>query len=130
MDLQHWLTPEGVKTIVELLVVLMSAVTAALSLLGYRKQAVELETAKDTIETHEQTIANATKTAVALVTGVQTFRDNAAPEHADALKQAIMDATKAFNVEHIVLPLVKAVTEGQGNAQSALVQPTPQPVKA
>lgn len=127
MDWQKWLTPDGVKTIIELVIVAMSAVTAVLALLGQKDKAAKLEEAKDTLAAKEETIANATKTAVAIVQGVEKFRDNATPEASAELKKQIMDVTQAMGVEHIVQPLVKAATEGTGSALAALAQPNPAP---
>lgn len=130
MDYTKWMTPEGVKTGIEFVVVLMTSVTALLSLLGYRNQAAKVAEAKEVIEAkeatilaHADTLQNATKVAVAIVQGVEKFSKGADPEDAQALKDAIKSTTTGMGVEHIVQPLVKAATENTGSAADALVTP-------
>lgn len=132
MDYSKWLTPEGVKTGIEFIVVMMTSITAVLSLLGYRTAAAKVTAAENTIEekeativAHAGTIQNATKVAVALVQGVEKFSKNAKPEDAQALKDSITSVTTIMGVEHIVQPLVKAATENTGSASAALVTPAP-----
>lgn len=130
--LKTWGSPEGIKTLIQFILVAMAGVTAILSLIGQKAKAAEVADAKDKLEAStvksagfEAQVANASKVVVGIVQGVEAFRSKAPDEHGDALKTEIMAATKALGIEDVVRPVVKAITEGEGSISVSLLSAVP-----